>query len=84
MTLGAVNGTTLSHATPSAEPDSLSEHLLRTALIVGVLGVLPFVLDAWATWQVLGAIVSLAMVTRSLQLVWRTAFSTDPRHLGRS
>ncbi|WP_344687267.1 hypothetical protein [Blastococcus jejuensis] len=79
-----MNGTTLSLASPPAEPDSLHRHLLRTALIVGVLGVLPFVLDASATWQVLGTLVSLAMVTRSVQLVWRTAFSTDPRHLGRS
>ena len=67
---------------PAAERP-LHPHLLRAALIVGVLGVLPFVLEAHATWQVLGPLVSVAVLARSLQLLWHTAFSTDPRHLGR-
>ena len=83
MTLGAVIGMTLSRTTPSAEPGALRPHLLRAALIVAVLGVLPFALDAHTGWQVLGPLVSVAVLARSMQLVWQAAFSTDPRHLGR-
>ena len=67
---------------PSTEPrPPLRQHLLRTALIVTVLGALPFAWGAAPAWQVLGTLVSVMMVTRSLQLVWRATFSTDPRHL---
>jgi hypothetical protein len=71
-------------ASPAARPASLRQHVARTAVIVVVLGVLPFVLDAGAIWQVIGTLVSLALVARSLQLIWRALFSTDPRHLARS
>jgi hypothetical protein len=57
-------------------------HLTRAALITAVLGILPFVLDAPVLWRVLGPLVALAILSRSLQLVWREVFSTDPRHLG--
>jgi hypothetical protein len=62
-------------------PASLHRHLARSALLVAVLGLLPFLLDAHAAWRVLGTLVSVALVGRGLQLVWRRAFSTDPRHL---
>jgi hypothetical protein len=64
---------------PSTEP--LRRHLTRAAVIVLVLGVLPFAWDAHPAWQLLGALVSVAVVVRALQLVWRAVFSTDPRHL---
>ncbi len=60
------------------------QHLSRTAVIVVVLGVLPFVLDAPAAWQVIGTLVSVVLVLRGLQLFWRAVFSTDPRHLAQS
>ena len=50
--------------------------LARAALIVAVVGVLPFVLDAHVAWQVLGPLVAAAILCRSLQLVWREVFST--------
>jgi hypothetical protein len=62
-------------------PAPLRQQLLRTAVIVLVLGVLPFAWDADPAWQLLGALVSIAMIVRSVQLVWRAVFSTDPRHL---
>jgi hypothetical protein len=55
--------------------------LTRAAVIVVVLGVLPFVLDAPGAWQVIGTLVSVAVGGRALQLVWRAVFSTDPRYL---
>ncbi|UOY01686.1 hypothetical protein [Blastococcus sp. PRF04-17] len=63
------------------EPASPRQHLARTAVIVVVLGVLPFALDAAAAWQVLGTLVAATFVARALQVIWRAAFSTDPRHL---
>jgi hypothetical protein len=51
------------------------------ALIVVALGILPFVLQTGPLWRVLGTLVAVAMMLRSAQLVWRAAFSTDPRHL---
>jgi hypothetical protein len=66
---------------PSAAPIPLRQQLLRTALIVLVLGVLPLAWGAEPAWQVLGVSVSLVMIARSVQLVWRAVFSTDPRHL---
>ena len=67
--------------TPTRVP--LRPYLIRAALVVAVLGILPFVLDAHVVWQVLGPLVAVAIVSRSLQLVWREVFSTDPRHLAR-
>ncbi len=58
----------------------LRSHLARAALIVAVLGVLPVVLDAHVLWQVLGPLVAVALLSRSLRLVWREVFSTHPRH----
>jgi hypothetical protein len=69
------------HQTPTQVP--LWPYLLRAALVVAVLGILPFVLDAHVVWQVLGPLVAVAIVSRSLQLIWRDVFSTDPRHLAR-
>ncbi len=68
-----------SPAGPAQSP--LRPQLTRAALIVAVLGVLPFVLDAPVVWQVLGTLVSLAMVAHCVPLVWRGVFSTNPRHL---
>ena len=83
--LNAVQDLTPPPPAPFAEqPARLRQHLARTAAIVVVLGVLPFVLDASAPWQVIGTLVSVVLVARSLQLVWRALFSTDPRHLARS
>jgi hypothetical protein len=65
--------------TPARTP--LGEYLARTALIVAVLGVLPFALGADPAWQLLGTLVSLAMIVRSGQLAWRSIFSTDPQYL---
>ena len=64
-------------------PRSLRHHLARLALIVVALGVLPFVWGASPVWQLVGVLTSLAVGGRCLQLIWRTAFSTDPRHLSR-
>lgn len=74
-----MNGTARFRRVPPAGP--LAPHLLRAALVVAVLGVLPFALEAHVTWQVLGPPVSAAVLARSLQLLWHSAFSTDPRHL---
>ncbi|MGZ4641346.1 MAG: hypothetical protein ACXVX8_04405 [Blastococcus sp.] len=57
-------------------------HLVNTAVIVAVLGVLPFVAHTSGLWRVLGPVLSGALVVRSLQLLWRDAFSTGSRHLG--
>jgi hypothetical protein len=85
MTLSAVQNLAASRETLPAEaaPAPLRQHLGRAAVIVLVLGVLPFVWDVHPAWQLLGAPVSLAVVARTLQLVWRAVFSTDPRHLTR-
>jgi hypothetical protein len=61
----------------------LRPHLARAALLVAVLGILPFVLDAHVLWQVLGPLVAVAILSRSVHLIWREVFSTDPRHLAR-
>jgi hypothetical protein len=86
MTLSAVHDLALPRDTPSAKPspDLLRQHLARAALIVVVLGVLPVLWDAYPAWQVLGVLVSVAVVARSLQLAWRAFFSTHPRHLTRA
>ena len=65
--------------TPRRVP--LRSHVTRAALIVAVLGVLPFVLDANLVWQVLGPVVAVALLARSLLLVWREVFSTSARHI---
>ena len=59
----------------------LRQFLARAAVIVAVLGVLPFVLDAHEAWQIMGTLVSVALVARSMQLIWRAFFSTDSRYL---
>jgi hypothetical protein len=85
MTLSAVQNLAASREIPRAEPApaSLRQHVTRAAVIVVVLGVLPFAWDAHPAWQLLGAPVSVAVVARTLQLLWRAVFSTDPRHLTR-
>jgi TRAP-type mannitol/chloroaromatic compound transport system permease large subunit len=81
-TLNAVQDLTAAPSASSAEqPSSLRQHLARCAFVVVVLGILPFSLDAPTAWQAIGALVSLALVARGLQLTWRAVFSTDPRHL---
>jgi hypothetical protein len=55
--------------------------VLNIGVIVLVLGVLPFVLDAGVAWQTLGLLVAAAFALRGLQLFWRHVCSTDPRHL---
>jgi hypothetical protein len=55
--------------------------VLNIGVIVIVLGVLPFALDAGAAWQTLGPLVAAAFALRGLQLFWRHVCSTDPRHL---
>jgi hypothetical protein len=81
MTLSAVHDLATPRAVPPASP--LRQHVARAAVIVLVLGVLPFVWDAHQAWQLLGTLISVAVVVRTLQLVWRAVFSTSPRHLGR-
>jgi hypothetical protein len=85
MTLSAVHDLASSREIPPPEPAPvpLRQHLTRAAVIVLVLGVLPVAWDAHPTWQLLGALVAAAVAARSVQLVWRAAFSTDPRHLAR-
>jgi hypothetical protein len=63
--------------------EPLRQHLTRAAVIVVVLGILPFAWGAGPAWQVIGVLVSVTVVVRVLRLVWRTVFSTDSRHLVR-
>ena len=83
MTLCVVHDLAPSRATSSTEFawGSARQSLARAAVIVVVLGALPFVWDAHPAWQVLGALVAVAVAGRAVQLAWRVAFSTDPRHL---
>ena len=72
--------------TPSLEihpAEPLRHHLTRAAVIVVVLGVLPFAWGAGPAWQAIGTLVAVAIGFHALQLVWRAVFSTDPRHLVR-
>ncbi len=55
--------------------------LRNTALVLVVLGVLPFAVDAPVLWRLAGPVVAGLLVARAAVLVWRRAFSTDPRHL---
>ena len=71
------------HSLQISSTEPLRQHLTRAAVIVVVLGVLPFAWDAGPAWQVTGTLVSVAVVVRTLQLVWRAVFSTNPRHLVR-
>ncbi len=73
-----------STASSAEQSAPLRHHLSHTAVIVVVLGVLPFVLDAPAAWQVVGTLVSVVLVVRNVQLLWRAVFSTAPRHLAQS
>ena len=79
MTLGVVREPAPSLEIPPTEP--LRQHLTRAAVIVVVLGVLPFAWSAGPAWQGIGTLVSVAVVVRALLLVWRAVFSSDPRHL---
>ena len=55
--------------------------LANTAVVVVLLGVLPFLLDAHLVWRLLGPVVAAALLIRAGVLVWRAAVSTSPRHL---
>jgi hypothetical protein len=39
---------------------------------------------ASVVWQIVGPVVSLALVVHTTQVIWREAFSTHPRHLSGS
>jgi hypothetical protein len=84
MTLSAVPDLISRDILPAQSPATplpLPRQLARTVLLVVVLGVLPFALDAAPLWRIIGTTVAVVLVVRSLQLVWRAVFSTDPRHL---
>jgi hypothetical protein len=66
---------------PPTQPALLRGRLLRAAVIVIALGVLPHVWDAAPATKLFGTLASVAVVARSLQLVWRAGFSTHPRHV---
>jgi hypothetical protein len=53
-----------------------------TALIAMVLGVLPVAWHASLVWQIIGCLVSLALVVHTARVAWREVFSTSPRDLG--
>jgi hypothetical protein len=71
----------LTSAPESPAAETLRHHLIRAAVIVVVLGVLPFAWDVRPAWQAIGTLVAIAVGVRALQLIWRAVFSTDPRHL---
>jgi hypothetical protein len=84
LRLEAVHNLDTCRPTVTAELSTPLGHLLlRIALIVVVLGVLPFLLDADPLWQLFGVLVSVVMSVRGAQLIWRGAFSTHPRHMSR-
>jgi hypothetical protein len=68
---------------PPAALSPLRVHLVRAAVLVAVLGVLPHLWDAAPGWKVLGTLVAGAVAARAAVLVWRAAFSTAPRDLVR-
>jgi hypothetical protein len=68
-------------STPSPSGSGKRHHLVDTAVVVTVLGVLPVAWDAPVAWQVLGPAACVPVVGHSLLRVWREVFSTDPRHL---
>jgi hypothetical protein len=47
-----------------------------------VLGVLPVAWHASLIWQIIGCLVSLALVVHTARVVWREVFSTSPRDIG--
>jgi len=55
--------------------------LANTAVVAVVLGVLPFLWEAHLAWRLLGPLVATVLAVRAGVVVWRAAFSTDPRHL---
>jgi hypothetical protein len=63
------------------ERTALAQTLAGPALIVVVLGILPFTWDAPVVWKVLGPLVAAAYAVRALTTVWQQVFSTSPRHL---
>ncbi|MCW2533015.1 MAG: hypothetical protein JWP62_2585 [Blastococcus sp.] len=72
-------------ATPHGHsPNRIARLLATTALIVLALGILPVVWHASVVWQIVGPVVSLALVVHTTQVIWREAFSTHPRHLSGS
>lgn len=56
-------------------------YLRDTAVVVVVLGVLPFLWDAALVWRLLGPLVAVVLLGRAAVRAWRSAFSTHPRHL---
>lgn len=54
----------------------LAQTLTTAALVVVVLGVLPFLWDAPAVWRVLGPVVAAAFAGHALRVLWQEAFST--------
>jgi hypothetical protein len=55
--------------------------LANTAVVVVVLAVLPFRLDAHLVWRLLGPVVAAVLLVRAGVVVWRAAVSSHPRHL---
>ncbi len=68
----------------SLPANRLTRPLINTAVIVLVLGVLPFAWDAAAGWKALGPLVAAVVAVHAARLIWQEVFSTDPRHLGAS
>jgi hypothetical protein len=52
-----------------------------TALLVLVLGVLPYAANAHPMWRLVGPLVAALFAVRWLQLCWQQVFGTDPRRL---
>jgi hypothetical protein len=69
------------------EPRTSSSRLAQTvgtaAIVVLVLGVLPFAWDADVPWRVFGPVVALLFAAHAVRLVRLEVFSTSPRHLAR-
>ncbi|MGY1770938.1 hypothetical protein [Blastococcus sp. SYSU D00813] len=57
----------------------VAQTLATTALLVLVLGVLPFLWDAPGVWRVLGPAAAALFAVHAVRVVWHEAFST--RHL---
>ena len=54
----------------------LARTLTIAALLVVVLGVLPFVWHADGPWRVFGPLAAGAYAVHAVRVVWRSAFST--------
>jgi hypothetical protein len=80
-----MHGTTTDRpATTPGTPGRTAQQLLTALAIIVVVGVLPVLWHASAVWQVAGVLVAAAYVVRTVRIVWRALYSTDPRVLGRS